>query len=107
MLEHTKGQGNLIFGKSAIWVCERDKGLTDEFYSFIKTVHYLQQFKGIQSSKQGMWKGYHLSIEGILKWYLFREKWYRKKRVRGWTLGRSLSAEKFIEYPPDKRCLKR
>ena len=59
MLEHTKGQGNLIFGKSVIWVCKRDKGLTDEFYSFIKTVH-LQQFKGIQISKQGMWKGGHL-----------------------------------------------
>ena len=37
MLEHTKGQGNLIFGKSVIWVCERDKGLTDEVYSFIKS----------------------------------------------------------------------
>ena len=29
--------GNLMFGKSVIWVCERDKGLTDEFYSFIKS----------------------------------------------------------------------
>ena len=29
-----------------------------------KTAH-LQQLKGMQSSKQGMWKGYHLSIEGI------------------------------------------
>ena len=24
-------------GKSVIWVCERDKGLTDEIYSFIKS----------------------------------------------------------------------
>ena len=24
-------------GKSLIWVCERDKGLTDEIYSFIKS----------------------------------------------------------------------
>ena len=24
-------------GKSVIWVCERDKGLTDEVYSFIKS----------------------------------------------------------------------
>ena len=24
-------------GKYVIWVCERDKGLTDEFYSFIKS----------------------------------------------------------------------
>ena len=64
-------------GKSVIWVCERDTGLTDEFYSFIKTIH-LQQFKGIQSSKQGIRKEYHWSVEGILKGYLFREKWYIK-----------------------------
>ena len=24
-------------GKSVIWVCERDKGLTDEIYSFVKS----------------------------------------------------------------------
>ena len=24
-------------GRSVIWVCERDKGLTDEIYSFIKS----------------------------------------------------------------------
>ena len=28
--------------------------------------------------KQGTRKGYHLSIEGIRKGYLFREKWYTK-----------------------------
>ena len=42
--------------------------------------------KGMQSSKQGMWKGYHLSIEGVLKGYLFREK-IVYKRVRSWTSG--------------------
>ena len=42
--------------------------------------------KGMQSSKQGMWKGYHLSIEGVLKGYLFREKMVYK-RVRGLTSG--------------------
>ena len=31
--------------------------------------------KGKQSSKQGMWKEYHLSIEGIRKEDLFCEKW--------------------------------
>ena len=36
----------------------------------------LQQLKGIQSSKRGMCKAYHLSKEGIWKGYLFREKWY-------------------------------
>ena len=44
----------------------------------------LQQLKGPQSSKQGMWKGYHFSIEGIRNGYLFREKWYIKG-LRGWN----------------------
>ena len=35
--------------------------------------------KRIQTSKQGMQNGYHLSIEGIGKGYLFREKWYIKR----------------------------
>ena len=30
-----------------------------------------QQLKGMQGSKQGMCKGYHLSVEGIRKGYLF------------------------------------
>ena len=30
----------------------------------------------MQSSKQGMRKGYHLSLKGVQKGYLFREKWY-------------------------------
>ena len=43
---------------------------------------HLQQLKGMQNSKQGMWKGYHLSIEaGIRKGYLFREKWVRSLPV--------------------------
>ena len=37
----------------------------------------------MQSSKQGMWKGDHLSIESIRKGYLFREKWY----IKGWRVG--------------------
>ena len=28
----------------------------------------------MQTSKQGMWKGHHFSVEGIRKGYLFREK---------------------------------
>ena len=48
------------------------------------TMH-LQQLKGMQSSKQVMWKGHQLSIEGIRKVYLFREKQciktvYKKKK---------------------------
>ena len=39
--------------------------------SCFMTAHF-QQLRGIQSSKQGMWKEYHLSIEGIRN----REKWF-------------------------------
>ena len=34
--------------------------------------------KGMQSTKQGMGKGLHLSIESIRKGYLLREKWNKK-----------------------------
>ena len=65
------------------------KGLTDEFYGFIRREnvlflwlirfkrHYIHsRLKGMQSSKQDMWKGYHLSKKDIRKENLFREKWY-------------------------------
>ena len=39
----------------------------------------------MQGSKQGLWKEYHLSIEGIRKGDLFREKWYIKGK--GLDLG--------------------
>ena len=77
-------------GKSVTWICERaQSGLTDTFYGFIKsrkrsifviafylTTVLLQQLKGMQHSKLAIRKGYHLSIEGIRKGHLFREKWY-------------------------------
>ena len=47
-----------------------------------KTMH-LQQLREMQSSKQGLWEGYHLSIEGIRKGYLFLEKWKIKVGPRG------------------------
>ena len=53
----------------------------------------------MQSSKQGLWTGYHLSIEGLPKEYLFREK-IVYKRVKGWTLERSLPALTFVASPP-------
>ena len=37
----------------------------------------LQKLKGMQSSKQGLWKGCYLSIEGTRKEYLFRERCYK------------------------------
>ena len=46
----------------------------------------------MQRSKLGMWKGYHLSLEGIQKGYLFCLKWYIQ-RVKGWSLGQSLFGE--------------
>ena len=36
------------------------------------------EFKRMQSSKQGMLEGYHLSIKGIRKGHLFCEKTYIK-----------------------------
>ena len=85
------------------------KGLTNEFYGFTKSwnvkflllipielIVHLQQSKEMESSKQGMWKRYHLSIKGIRKGFLSREKMVYK-RVRGWTLE---PVQKFVEYPP-------
>ena len=45
-------------------------------------------------------RGYHLSIEGIRNWYLFREKWYIKARVRGWTSGGASSHKHLLSTPP-------
>ena len=63
----------------------------DEFYGFIKSrKSYIfvidshlkdRTFTAIkrdERSKQGTRKGYHLSIQGIQKGYLFRKKWYMK-----------------------------
>ena len=66
------------------------KGRTNEFYGFIKSGKrsifvidsylndnvFTEQLKGMQSSKQSIWKGYHLSVED--RRYSFREKWYIK-----------------------------
>ena len=49
-----------------LWLWKsRDNFLVFWFVHSLKTVH-LQQLKVMQSSKLGIWKGYHLSIEGIL-----------------------------------------
>ena len=52
---------------------------------------HLQQLKGMQS--------FCLSIEGIRKDYLFREKWY-VKQGKGLDLGAGPPIQKFVEYPP-------
>ena len=46
-------------------------------HDILKTMH-LQLLKGMQSSILGVWKGYHLSIEGIRKGELFCQKRYIK-----------------------------
>ena len=47
--------------------------------SYLKDKVHLQQLKGMHSSKQGMRKGYHLSIKGIQKGCIFIKK---KKKTR-------------------------
>ena len=73
--------------EKSVWVCKRAQKGYRWIYSFKKSRKrsifvvdsylkvYLHQLKGMQSSKQGMWKGYHLSIEGIRKKCIFCEKW--------------------------------
>ena len=46
-------------------------------HDILKTMH-LQLLKGMQSSILGVWKGYHLSIEGIRKGERFCQKRYIK-----------------------------
>ena len=77
---------------------KRPKGLICEFYGFIKSrkpsTFKIDSYsndsaftavKRMQSSKQCMCKGYYLSLslEGIRKGYLFREKWYIKGKGVG------------------------
>ena len=61
----------------------------------------------MQSSKQGMGKGYHLSIEGIRKGYLFRKgfrkKWYVKDTSKGLDLG--AAADLHRRASPNKHLL--
>ena len=53
----------------------------------------------MQSFKQGMWKGYNLSVEGIRKGYLFCKKWC----IKGWGVGPPRGASKcktLLSSPP-------
>ena len=61
--------------KNAIDVKKLRKFSGFVIYSYLKTVH-LQQLKGVQSCKLGMWKGCYLSMEGIRKEYRFWKKWW-------------------------------
>ena len=46
---------------------------------------HLQQLKGMQESKQGMWKGNHSWIENTIPF--FRKKWYYKAEGKVLDLG--------------------
>ena len=86
-----KEWGNLSFGS-----VKGPKGRTDA------TIH-LQNFEGMQSSKRGIWKGYHLSVEGIRKRYPIREKWYIAGG-KGLDLGAEPPRIKVCWLPPFPRC---
>ena len=60
----------------------RENFMFQWFIHISKTVH-LRQLKGMQSSKQGIWKGYHFSIECKRKEYLFCQTLY----LKGWGVG--------------------
>ena len=86
-------------GKSVIRVCERTQR-ADRWivwlYKVEKRFYFCDWFlflkndsaftavkRDQQSSKQGMWKRYHLLREDIQKGYLFREYWY----IKGYGVG--------------------
>ena len=67
------------------------------FIHILKTTH-LQVLKEMLSSKLGMWKGYHLSMEGIRKGEFFCHKRY----IKGWGIeprGRASPYNAFLVPP--------
>ena len=80
---------------------EKKKSLRQPIVLILKTVH-LQQLKVMQSSKLGMWKGYHLSIKGIHGIHDFSVKngMLCKSRGKGGsTSKRSLPVKTFLSTP--------
>ena len=63
-------------------------------------IHKTVQLKGMQTSKQGMWKGHHFSIEGIRKRYLFREKKNGIKNGKWLDLGAESPRINICWVPP-------
>ena len=107
-----KGKQNLSFwsvklsqraNRCILWLRKRRENVLFLWViNVLKTVH-LQQLKGMQSSKRGMWKRYHLAVEGIQRGCLFSREWFYKM-VRGWTLGKEPSSiKKFVDYLPSSR----
>ena len=99
--------GNLLFrsvlrlkraNRCLLWLWKSQENvLVSWFILILKTAH-LQQLKGMQSSKLGMWKVSHWSMEDIRKGFLCLSKIVHK-RERGWTPGRSLRRIKLCLAP--------
>ena len=67
--------------------------VTNKFHGFQykksreRSIFVIDQLKGIQSPKQGEWKGCYLSIEGTRKGYLFSWKKKKKKKKNCYLKG--------------------
>ena len=74
---------NEISHRRILWMSKTRKPVL-AIYSYCKHGVFKAVEKGCSVQK-----GYHLSLKGIQKGYLFCLKWYIQ-RVTGWSLGRSL-----------------
>ena len=99
-----KGKGNLSFcsakkperaNRFILWLWKSQENILVLWFT---TVH-LQQLKRMKSSKLDMWKGCHLSKEGIQKGYLFCNKWSITGLGVGPWSGASLS-KTLLSTPP-------
>ena len=59
---------NVEKAEKTFWFCD--------FFIFLR--HCIFQLTGMQSSKIGMWKGYHFSMEDMQIGFFFFQNWYLK-----------------------------
>ena len=59
---------NVEKAEKTFWFCD--------FFIFLR--HCIFQLKGMQSSKIGMWKGYHFSMEDMQIGFFYFQNWYLK-----------------------------
>ena len=97
-------------GKSVISVCKKSqKGLTSDIYgcdkvgsgfviySYDKESAFTAVKKGVQTTGKGVLLVNRRYTTGI---GILRVSNMLYKRLRGWTLGRSLPEQNFVKYPP-------
>ena len=97
-------------GKSVISVCKKSqKGLTRDIYccdkvgsgfviySYVKESAFTAVKKGVQTTGKGVPLVNRRYTTGI---GILRVSNMLYKRLRGWTLGRSLPEQNFVKYPP-------